>query len=203
MNKSSLVIIGASGHGRVVADIATLTGYKQIFFLDDSQDLLPKVNGKVSDFDKYLGIADFIVAIGNNRIREDIFKKLQKRDANIVSLIHPNSTVSESVSVGKGTVIMAGSVVNSGAVLGKGVIVNTSSSVDHDCIIGDFSHVSVGAHLAGTVTVGKQSFICAGSTIINNISVCDNCVIGAGAVVIGNIETPGTYVGVPAKKLNR
>ena len=96
---------------------------------------------------------------------------------------------------------MAGAVINPGAQIGIGCIINTSSSVDHDCVVEDYVHISVGAHLSGTVRVGKGTWIGAGAIVSNNINICGGCMIGAGAVVIKDIAEPGTYVGVPAKKL--
>lgn len=188
-----IVIVGASGHGKVVADIARQY-YEQIDFLDDD----PKSNtlGPVSDYVNYLD-RDFFVAIGNNEIREEVTKKL--KGAKIVSLVHKNAVVANDVIIGEGTVVAAGAVINPGTVIGKGCIINTCSSVDHDCEVGDFSHVSVGAHLAGTVKVGKYVFVGAGTTIINNKSICDNVTIGAGSTVISDLNQKGIYIGLPAK----
>ena len=77
------------------------------------------------------------------------------------------------------------------------------SSIDHDCWIGDFSHISVGAHVAGTVSIGNSSWIGAGATVINDVNICGECMIGAGTVVINNIEESGTYIGVPAKRIEK
>lgn len=197
-----LVIIGASGHGKVVADIARLNEYKQIVFLDDS-----KVSGKCSDYeivgdsksiDKF--DCDFFVAIGNAQIRDKIFDVLKKKDKNIVTLIHPDAVIGENVYIGMGSVVMAGAVINPCTKIGEGCIVNTCSSVDHDGLIGDFVHIAVGAHLCGTVFVGDKTWIGAGATVSNNIEICAECTIGAGAVVVKNIEEKGTYIGVPARK---
>lgn len=194
-----IIIIGAGGHGRVVSETAKLNGYEVIGFLDDADN--QTTVGKVADFIKYICDFDFIVAIGNNKVRMRIQSELIKRGANVVSLIHPNTTVSESASIGKGTVVMAGAVINAGAVIGNGAIINTCASVDHDCRIGNFSHISVGARICGTVGIGDCTWIGAGATVINNIRICDECLIGAGAVVIKNIDKNGTYVGVPARKI--
>lgn len=198
-----ITIIGASGHGRVVADIARLNGYDDISFLDDNSELKNcgryKVVGSsqvISDID-----SDFVVGIGNADIRNQILSKLEQLNKSIVSLIHPNAVVGEDVSIDVGTVVMAGAVINPGTRIGKGVIINTCSSVDHDCVIEDYVHVAVGAHICGTVTVGKSTWVGAGSTISNNINVCSYCMIGAGAVVISDIFEPGTYLGLPAKKV--
>ena len=196
-----LVILGASGHGKVISDIAMENGYTDIVFLDDDRAIKEcagfPVVGNCSEYEKYIN-SDFIVAIGNSSIRSAFQKKLP----NIIYLIHPNAVIGRNVKIGKGTVIMAGSVINPGAIIGEGCIINTSSSVDHDCRIGDYVHVAVGSHVAGTVEVGDHSWIGSGATVINNIKVCKQCIIGAGAVVVKDINQSGTYIGVPAKQMN-
>ncbi len=197
-----LIIIGASGHGKVVADIARLCGYDDISFLDDKDNVTEcngyKVIGKTCDYQKY--DCDFLVAIGNSKIRKNIQQQLEKADKSIITLVHPNAVIGENVKIGKGTVAMAGAVINPSTQIGEGCIINTCASVDHDNVIGDFVHISVGAHLAGTVTVGDGTWIGIGTTVSNNISVCENCLIGAGAVVVDNLTESGTYIGVPARK---
>lgn len=193
-----LVIIGASGHGKVIADIAVKSGYEEIVFLDDDNQIKEcagfPVVGKTSDANKIHG--DKIVAIGNANIRERIQNGLN----DVVTLIHPSAVISRRTEIGEGTVIMAGAVVNSDTVIGKGCIINTGATVDHDCRIDDYVHVSVGAHVAGTCEIGKRTWIGAGATVSNNITICGDSMIGAGAVVIKDIEKPGTYIGVPAKE---
>ena len=202
--KSSLVIIGAGGHGRVVADIAKKCGtYTEILFLDDSDNLTFPVAGKVSSFVNYVSDCDFVVAIGNNSVRRKITDALKKHNADIATLVHPAAVLGENVKLGAGTVVMAGCVINNGAYIGEGTIVNTCSSVDHDCIVGDFCHISVGAHVAGTVTIGNSTFVGAGATIINNLEICDDCMIAAGAVVIKSIVESGLWAGVPSVRKNR
>lgn len=194
-----IVIIGAGGHGRVVADIAKACGYNEIIFLDDTDTLLAK--GKVSNFVEYKKDASFIVAIGNNQIREKIQNQLLKNECKVTTLVHPNAVLGSNVSIGTGTVVMAGVVINTGARIGDGAILNTSSSVDHDCIVEKYCHIAVGAHLAGTVHVGQYTWIGAGTTVSNNATICENCMIGAGTVVVKDIKEKGTYVGVPARKI--
>lgn len=190
-----LIIIGASGHGKVIADIAVKNGYSDIVFLDDNDALNEcagyPVIGKTTESEKLEG--DKIVAIGNAKIRERIQSRI-----NVVSLIHPSAVIGSRVEIGSGTVVMAGAIINADAKIGKGCIINTAASVDHDCKVGDYSHIAVGAHLCGTVAVGDETWIGAGAIVINNVSICSNCMIGAGAVVIKDITEPGTYIGVPA-----
>lgn len=192
-----LIIIGAGGHGRVVSDIAKRCGYDEISFLDDAGS--NGAIGRVSDHPLYKDSADFIVAVGNNKVREQLQAELVSNGCDLATLVHPNAVCGENVRIGKGTVVMPGAVINTGAVIGTGVIVNTCCSVDHDCVINDFCHISVGAHVAGTVKIGFRTMIGAGATVINNIDICDDCVIGAGAVVVKNISLSGKYVGVPAR----
>lgn len=194
-----LAVIGASGHGKVIADIARRIGYCEIVFFDDDESIHEcggyPVVGKSSEADTI--DADVIVAIGNAVSRKMFIEQYSSRK--LVTLIHPDSVIADSVEIGKGTVVMAGAVINPDTKIGVGCIINTSSSVDHDCLVGNYSHVSVGAHLCGTVHVGENTWIGAGATVSNNVNICGNCMIGAGSVVIKDIEIPGTYVGVPAK----
>lgn len=203
MNKK-LIIMGASGHGKVIADIARNNGYEEISFLDD--DLTKqecagyKVMGSTETAVNYKEY-DFVVGIGNNKIRKQIQNRLLVDEMNIITLIHPNAVVGENVKFGIGTVVMAGTVINSDAKIGDGCIINTGATVDHDSVLENFVHVSVGSHLAGTVHVEEGTMIGAGAVVSNNVSICEECVIGAGAVVVKDIEKSGTYVGVPARTI--
>ena len=198
-----LVIIGAGGHGKVVADVAGRNGYSSIVFLDDNNALSTwggyPVVGEIARFWEY--DRDFFVAIGNPEVRRRVQEALLSAGKSVPTLIHPAAVIGENVSVGAGTVIAAGAVVNPGAVIGDGCIINTASSVDHDCVVEDFVHVSVGAHVAGTVHIGQSTWIGAGAVVSNNLSVCGGCMIGAGAAVVKDITESGTYVGVPAERI--
>lgn len=199
-----LVIIGASGHGKVVADIAAkMKKYGSIMFLDDDVSLKEclgfPVVGVTKDAERYIRECDVSVAIGNAEIRQRIQESLFDKGASIPILIHPNTVVGSNVCIGDGTVIMAGVIINPGSHIGKGCILNTGSSIDHDCIIGDYAHVSVGVHLAGTVRIGARAWVGIGAVVSNNLQVADDCKIGAGAVVIRDIEKACTVVGNPAK----
>ena len=192
-----LVIIGASGHGRVVADIARLNGYEDIVFLDDNKDVKECGGYPVIGDSSTAPDGEIFVAVGNFRIRKMLMERYSDRVMPV--LIHPNAVIAKDVKIGAGTVVMAGAVINPDTVIGAGCIINTCSSVDHDCNVGDFVHVAVGAHLCGTVNVEESTWIGAGATVSNNINICGNCMIGAGAVVVKDIIEEGTYVGVPAR----
>ena len=154
-----LIIIGASGHGKVVADIAALNGYKDIVFLDNDPEIKTCAGYPVLGPDTMTSEldGDVFIAVGNAEIR----KKLMERDANrnFPVLIHPSAVIAKSAEVDAGSVAMAEAVINPGARIGKGCIINTSSSVDHDCVVGDYVHISVGAHPSGTVVVGTETWI--------------------------------------------
>ena len=207
-SNKQLVIIGAGGHGRVVADAAAkMRKWKKILFLDDQSgignDFGINVAGTIEEFRKYITTADIFVALGNNATREKIVNLIEKAGANIPVIIHPNSTVGKNVTISKGTVVVAGVVINCGSKIGISCILNTSATIDHDNVIGDLVHISPGVHLAGSVSVGKSSWLGIGSSVSNNLTICGDAVIGAGAVVVKSINKSGTYVGVPARKLHK
>lgn len=203
--KKELLIIGASGHGKVVADIALrLNKWENISFLDDNTSLktvmgLPVI-GRSRDAYKYIDKFEIVVAIGNNHIRKKIQDGLTIKGGVLATLVHPSAIISAGVDIGVGSVIMAGVVVNPCTEIGQGCIVNTSSSLDHDNDLDDYVHISPGVHLSGNVKVGNCTWIGVGATVSNNISICDDCVIGAGGVVVKDIKTSGTYMGVPVRK---
>ena len=206
--KDNLIIIGASGHGKVIADIAIkMNKWQSVAFLDDDESIKTsmglKVIGKMADAFTYKDEADFFVAIGKNATREKVQGKLMDQGMTVVKLIHPSAVIGTDVEIGMGTVVMAGVVINSSSRIGEGCIINTSSSLDHDNIIEDYVHISPGASLAGTVKVGRGSWIGIGSVISNNVNICSGCKVGAGAVVVKDITEPGTYVGVPVRRVDR
>ena len=193
-----LIIIGAGGHGKVIADIALATGYSDIAFVDDNESIREcagfPVIGRMSNLSEIKG--DKIVAIGNSYIREKIMDSIDT-----VSLIHPGANIGRDVDILPGSVVMAGAVINHGSKIGRGCIINTCSSVDHDCVLEDYVHIAVGAHLCGSVNIGANTWIGSGAIVINNVRIGPDCMIGAGAVVVRDITSPGTYVGMPAKAM--
>ncbi len=198
-----LIILGASGHGKVAADIAMRSGYEEILFLDDSPQagscLGWPVLGPVSEAEGLQG--EFFVAIGNPAVRARLQNRLEGQGKVLATLIHPSAVLAAGVRVGRGSVLMAGVIVNPCVEIGAGCILNTAATVDHDCRLGDYVHVSVGAHLAGTVTVGARSWIGVGAAVVNNVSIASDCMIGAGATVVRSVTEAGTYVGTPARKI--
>mgnify|MGYP003610526040 CR=1 FL=1 len=199
-----LLIIGASGHGKVIADLAEqLKVYSDITFLDDDENVTIclgyPVIGKVSEAKSYIKTHEMTVAIGNNITRGRIMNELIGLGATLPTLIHPKAIISPHVSFGEGSVIVAGTIINAATSIGKGCILNTGCTVDHDNTLGDFVHISPGAHLAGGVTIGDYAWIGMGAIIKQEVLVGQNAVVGMGSVVIKEIPNNNTVVGVPAR----
>ena len=201
-----VVIIGASGHARVIADIIRCSGDIVDGFLDDRDaEQFPglTVLGRVNDAGRLARenpTVRFIIGIGKNETREKIVSKLH--DVHFYTAIHPSAVVANDAMIGPGSVVMANAVVNTGSKIGQHCIINTGVTVDHDCELDDFVHLSPGVHLSGTVEIGSTSWLGVGAAVINNVNICGNCTIGAGTVVIKDIETAGIYVGVPARNVD-
>ena len=192
-----VIVIGAGGHGRVVAEAIKAAGDEFVGFLDDNM-VSEDVIGKVSDCEKFTD-KFFLVAIGDNEARKRICNQYQR--LNYYTLIHKTAQVSKTATIGEGSMIMANVVINAGAKIGQQCILNTASIVEHDCDLGDYVQISPRAVLCGTVTVGESGYIGAGAVVKNNINVCENSIIGAGCVVVKDIDKPNKYVGVPARCL--
>ncbi|SDO56207.1 acetyltransferase [Halobacillus aidingensis] len=205
--KNKLLIVGASGHGKVVADIAMeIDKWDEIAFLDDDENVKSSMGleiiGTSDDIFTHIDEYEIFVGIGNNTTRQKIHGILERVGANIPILIHPKAVIGRQVEVGIGTVVMAGAIVNCCTHIGKGCIVNTGATIDHDNCIEGFVHISPGAHLAGTVNVGKGSWLGIGSIVSNNVNIPKGCTIGAGSSVIKDIQEAGIYVGTPVRKLD-
>jgi len=194
--KSQLFIIGASGHGGVVADIASKSGYNVSFWDDDIFKRINNFNVEKRSLivpeNSYI-----IIGIGSNHIREKL-SSVYPEDK-YITLLHPSSFISDNVIIGNGSVVMSGASINNGSVIGLHCIVNTGAIVDHDCILENYVHVSPNATLCGNVSIGHGSWIGAGAVVIQGITVGKNVVIGAGAVVISNIPDNATVVRNPGK----
>lgn len=194
-----VIVIGAGGHGRVIADIIDLSGDVVLGFLDDKEPehvLNISYLGKIIDLIKYQQETFFIVAIGDNHTRKQI---MEAYDLNWYTAIHPSAVIAPDVEIAEGSAIMANAVINTGSKIGKGVIVNTAATVDHDNVLANYVHISPGAHLGGTVNIGSETWIGIGAVVSNNINICGECVVGAGALVIHPIMLKGVYIGVPAR----
>lgn len=196
-----LIIIGAGGHGKVVADIAAKIGYTDICFADDhakGQCLGFPVLGGTAHLEAWNdGATDFVIGIGNNAVRKKI---AEEYDINWVRLVHPSAQIGLQASIGRGTVVMAGAVINACAGVGEHCIINTRAVVEHDDRIGNYVHLSPGVTLSGTVTVGECTWLGTGTSVINNVDICANVTVGVGSVVIRSIQKEGIYYGLVGKQ---
>lgn len=201
-----VIIIGASGFGKLVADIVLNSGDEVKGFLDDNPDIGDvffdrPVLGKTSDFVNYPD-CEFIVSIGKPEIREMIVNRMT--DVEWYTAIHPKAVISPfGTRIGKGSVVLPGAVIDPYVQIGDFCLINCNAVVGHDSVISDYVHISVGTNIAGTVNIGKGTWVGIGASVSNNISICGGCMIGAGAVVVKDITEKGTYVGVPAKLLHK
>lgn len=200
---SDLIIIGGGGHAKSVADIAIKNGYNVIGFLDDNEEVTEMLGikrlGAVADCEKYAQKAKFVIGIGNNAVRKRIYETYS---LSYETLIHPSAIIATNVIIENGAVVLAGAIINADAKIGKQSIINTGVVVEHDCKIGEFTMVAPRATICGFTKVGNNCWIGAGSVVNNVVKIYDDVVVGSGAAVVKNIEEAGTYVGVPAKRMD-
>lgn len=206
---NGIAILGASGHGKVVADLVETLGLGSPVFFDDAWPHVTQ-NGPwpvVGNGETLLGnvkrFAGVVVAIGHNRVRLQKLHLLQDHGAELPILVHPAAVVSCHATLGPGSVVMAGAVVNASAKIGLGAILNTACSVDHDCVLEDAVHVSPGARLAGGVQVGTCSWIGIGAAVRQMVRIGADVLVGAGAAVVADTGDDVTVVGVPAQPMIR
>jgi sugar O-acyltransferase (sialic acid O-acetyltransferase NeuD family) len=198
-----LVVFGAGGHGKVIADTAYCMGWSSILFYDDVYPSIKRIGewdiiGTYSDLLKNSSHINIVIGIGNNLIRVQKAQELSNLGFNLCSIIHPKATISRSAQIASGTVIFAGAVINSDVTIDEHCIINTNSTVEHDCYLQTGVHISPGANLGGNVKIGQLSWIGIGSSIKHGINIGSNVTIGAGAAVIKDLPDNCTAVGIPA-----
>ncbi len=201
-----LLIIGAGGHGKVVADAALASGmWKRVAFLDDGMSPGTKVTeleviGGIEDMDT-LGptFSDLTIASGDHEIRMRLLTRAAERGYNLPVVVHPSAAIAPSARIGEGTVVMAQAAINADAEIGQGVIINTGAIVEHDCRIGDGAHLSPGAAMGGEARIGDAVWLGMNSSVLPRVSVGDNSIVGGGAVVVKDLPAGVTAIGVPAR----
>lgn len=202
-----LALLGAGGHGKVVADAALAASWEQVTFFDDAWPQR-RVNGiwpingnsaelivRAREFD---GV---IVAIGDCELRWRKHGELRAAGARLATIVHPAAAVSRHATLGEGCAVMAGAVVNIDAILGQACIINTGATVDHDCRIGDGVHIAPGAHLSGGVEVGALSWVGTGAAVKQYLRIGERVMVGVGAVVVDAVADAQTVAGNPARPL--
>ena len=204
---SKVYIIGAGGHGQVVADALIKGDVLPAGFLDDDKELWDKkvlgipVVGNVLSAKKLEG--KFVIAIGDNATRKKISEILNFPDDRYFTVVHPSVALGKNVEIGVGSMIIGGVVINTQTKIGKHTIINTSSSIDHHNAIGDFVHIAPGTHTGGNVKVEEGAFLGIGTSVIPEKTIGKWSVIGAGAVIISDIPEFSVVVGVPGRVIKR
>jgi len=207
--KPNLVVWGASGHARVVADIVRLAGqYEIVGFLDD---LHPERygtefcgaailgGGELLPCLMETGIEHVLVAVGDCRARLRLAEAARAHGFRLATAIHPRAIVASDVQPGPGSVVAAGAVINPGTEIGENVVVNTAAGVDHDCVLADGVHIGPGVRLAGEVRVGRATQVGIGAVVVNGVQIGAGSLVGAGGVVVGDVPDGVVAYGVPAR----
>lgn len=202
-----LALLGASGQGKVVADIALASGWDEVTFFDDawperSQNGPWPVVGHgamlMATLNEFQGV---IVSIGDCAVRWSKHLELRAAGGPIVTVVHPTATISRYAALGAGSVVMAGAVVNVDSHIGQAAIINTGATIDHDCWLADGVHICPGAHLSGNVRVGQGAMVGVGVAVKQGVNIGSKAVIGAGAVLVRDVEDCVVVAGNPARKL--
>ena len=188
-------LYGASGHAKVVVDIAKQVNRNVPCLIDDNPEVI-NLEG-IPVVHSAEGLSPFIVTIGDCKIRRKIVEKLGCRE--YLTLIHPQAIIADSVTVDIGTVVMAGAIMNPFVRVGKHCIINTGASLDHDVQVNDYVHIAPHCTFCGEVRVGEGTWIGAGSTVIQGVKIGKNCFIGAGSVVVRDIPDNTLCYGNPAR----
>lgn len=198
-------MLGASGHGKVVADAALEGQWTSVVFFDDAWPRLDR-NGRwavqgnsehlFASLDQFEGV---VVSIGHCATRWNLFQQLSRHNAPLVTIVHPSAIISRYASIGNGSVVCAGAVINADVLAGAASIINTGATIDHDCTLGDAVHVCPGAHLSGNVDVGSKTWIGVGSAIRQGVKIGADVMVGAGSVVVKSVPDGATVFGNPAR----
>jgi sugar O-acyltransferase (sialic acid O-acetyltransferase NeuD family) len=205
-----IVIIGASGHAKVVADIIekenkyTIAGFLDLTKIKGEDFFGYKILGNELDYFQKKSqetVISGIIAIGDNWIRNKVYKNICSaiRDFRLVTAIHPSAQIGKNVKIGLGSVVMAGVTINSDSLIDELNIINTHSSIDHDCQIGYCSSIAPGTIVGGNVKIGEFTAIGLGAHLIHGISIGKHSIIGAASGVIHNVPDYVVSIGIPAK----
>ncbi len=207
MLESKIILVGYSGHGYVVADAALESAMPLFYYSEQkSADVNPYGlkylgNENENDFEGWNHTCQFILGIGDNKIRCKVAKKILEKEGTILNVIHPSASISKNVKIGIGNFISKNTSINPLVIIKDFCVLNTACVIEHECVISNGVHIAPGAVLAGNVFVDENTFIGANSVIKQGIKIGKNVIIGAGTVVIKDIEDNSTYVGNPARKI--
>jgi sugar O-acyltransferase (sialic acid O-acetyltransferase NeuD family) len=208
-----IFLIGASGHAKVVIDAVEREGRMKIIgvvdpALEPGQSVLghPRLAGTDDEIPELMrshGVHSVLIAIGDNWRRYRIAQWLKDRvpETRFETCIHPSACIGRDVSIGAGTVVLAGAVLNIEARVGEHCLINTLASLDHNSTMGDGSSLAPGATVGGNTQIGAFSAVALGAKVLHNVEIGNHCVVGAGAVVISDVPDRQVLVGVPARSV--
>ena len=206
-----LYIIGAGGFGREVAWIVErINSIKPTWnlkgFIDDNETLWGSTEGEYHVFGgcEYLSALEdvyAVCAVGSSNVRKKIIEKLKDTSVKFATLVDPSVMYSNSVKIGEGAIVCAGTIITVNVNIGDHVIVNLDCTIGHDAVIDDFVTIYPSVNVSGNVLIGECSELGTGTQIIQGKKVISNTIIGAGAIVVKDCIESGTYVGSPAKKI--
>lgn len=208
MKRRRIFVYGAGGHGKVVADILLSNADSEFAgFVDDREELwgirvigFPVLGNcqwlRQEALNSRIAVA---LGVGESRSRQLLAARCSRWGIEILTLLHPAATVSQSAQLGRGTVVMAGAIVNPDARIGIGVIVNSGAVVEHDAEIGDYAHVAPNAAMGGASHLGSFSHLGLGAIVLQRVHIGSYTMVGAGAVVVKNLPDQVVAIGVPAR----
>ncbi|MGN7479856.1 acetyltransferase [Solibacillus silvestris] len=205
---TSYILIGDSGHGKVIEDCIVASGHRVIAKLDDKYNSQfqegPYIKGPLSIIKELLdNQTKIIISIGHNFIRRQVVERLALKEDCYGIIKHPSAVISPSAILGYGTVIMPNVVINASSKIGHHVILNTASIIEHDCLIKDFVHISPGTVLTGGVEVGIGTQVGAKTSVNPLVKIGKWSIVGAGSAVIRNIPDNVTAVGIPTTVIKK
>jgi sugar O-acyltransferase (sialic acid O-acetyltransferase NeuD family) len=206
-----LLIFGAGGHGKVVADVGRSAGLVPAAFIDDlvGRDGASFWGLPVIHWERLLRERELwqdarvALGIGDNGARKACLERVLGAGLGLATLVHARAVIAPSASLGIGSVAMANAVVNPDAVVGQGAILNTGSVVEHDCRLGDFVHLSPNVALGGAAQLGDRTHIGLGAVVLPGVVIGAGVVVGAGAVVTRGVPDGLTVAGVPAQPIRK
>jgi sugar O-acyltransferase (sialic acid O-acetyltransferase NeuD family) len=209
--KQPLLLVGGGGHCASCSEVIESSGLWEIAGIIDNAD---RIGQEISGYpiigaDENLPsfsakIPNAIVTVGQLKspaIRQRLFQAIIAAGFMVPKVIASSAVVSRRSTIGAGTIIMHRCVVNAGAVIGRNCIINTGAIVEHDAVIGDDTHISTGSIVNGSCSVGSGCLVGSGAVLRNGVSIADGVIVGAGAVVVSSLDSPGVYVGNPARKI--
>lgn len=209
MSLRRVILIGAGGHAKVIADILKKDRTMDIVGCTDNNPGSDLLGIPILGDDSILpelydqGIRHAFVAVGDNRLRSLLAQKVTRIGFELVNAMSPHAYVADSVELGNGIAVMAGAVIHAEARIGDCTIINTQASVDHECVIGEGCHIAPGSTLSGNVTVGSGTFLGTGTKVIDGIRIGAWSMIGAGSIVVRDLPDGCLAMGVPARVVRK